>query len=222
MVTARANWSLRDSRLHGEGEVRKLMSAAKASSLRDYALLGICYNAAMRVCELVHLKVGDFDFKHGFVNIIPAKRTHLETITRNGRTVVSERALADPIQYPLALEVARLISRWVRREKLSKNDWVFPGTSSSCQMTGIDCPGGHLSKREAQRIYHKIASTCGLDRAFRGIHSLKHTRLIEFAKKTKDPWFVRDAGRLASVVTSDVYVQHVTMSEKIASIGGKV
>lgn len=198
------------------------MSAAKSSSFRDHALLGICYNAAMRVCELVHLKVSDFDFSNGLVSIIPAKRTHLETITKNGKTLVSERALAEPIQYPLALEVIRLIQKWVKREGLSKNDWIFPGTSASCQMIGVDCPGGHISKREAQRIYHKIAALCGLDRPFRGIHSLKHTRLIEFAKKTKDPWFVRDAGRLASVVTSDVYVQHVTMSEKIATIGGQV
>lgn len=198
------------------------MASARASSLRDYALVGLCYNAALRVCELIHLKVSDFDFEDGFVDIIPAKRTHTETICKNGRTLVSQRPLPRPIHYPLPWSVVRLTQRWIAHQHLSSEDWLFPGTSSSCLVIGANCAGGHISKREVQRIYHRLAGASGIDRSGRGIHSLKHSRLIEFAQKSRDPWFVRDAGRLASVVTSDVYVRHVTMQETIEAIGGKV
>lgn len=222
MATARANWSLRDSRFHKESEIRRLIRSAKRRSLRDYTLLGLCYNAALRACELIHLKVSDFDLATGFVSIVPAKRTHPNEIRKNGKTIVSERIAPMAVRYPLPWKVVSLVSRWIRENRLSTDGWLFPGASSYCTRVGEVCMGDHLSKREAQRIYHTAAKAAGLERAGRGIHSLKHSRLIEFAHKTRDPWFVRDAGRLASVVTADVYVRHITMQETIRAIGGTV
>ena len=222
MTRANEHWSIRDAKTLQEFEVRLLMRAARSTSPRAHALLAVCYNGAMRVCEALHLRVRDFDFKRGSVQIIPAQRARKETFYSGGKITSIEKPLPEPISYPLPTQALGAIQEWIKKENLQPHAWVFCGNSRGCSVIKFACPGGHMSKREAQRIYQAVASEAGLTKRGRGIHALKHSRLLECARKTMDPWFVKEAGRLASVVLSDIYVRHVKMQQTMAAVGGKV
>ena len=202
--------------------MRRLLAAARRHSQKAHVLLALCYNGAFRVCEALHLKVDDFNLEEGLVRTIPARRARATNVTVDGRTVALARPLPDPVVYPLPFNVVHLASQWIKDQSLVSGNWLFCGNTKSCAVIEYKCLGGHMAKREAQRIYQRAAQAAGLNRNGRGIHSLKHGRLLELAEKTMDPWFVKAAGRMRSVVTADVYVRHARMRKTMSQIGGIV
>ena len=118
--------------------------------------------------------------------------------------------------------VLALVGRWIRLNELSPEDWLFAGRVRVCKVVKYNCPKGHLSVKEAQRLFDEVAGLAKLKVAQRGIHTLKHARLSELARKTRDPWFVKEAGRHESISMSDTYVKVTDFAERIRKIGAIV
>ena len=71
-------------------------------------------------------------------------------------------------------------------------------------------------------MFDRICKKAGLKLPGRGPHSLKHGRLTEVAKKTRDPYMVKELGRHESITMSDHYVRYLETQEAVAKIGGRV
>ncbi len=204
------NWSLNARRTLSSKDVRRVLAQARKRSKRDYVLLALTFNLAALVSEVIHLKVRDFDKAQRSVDIIPLRKA-----TR-------KRPLPVAISYPVMRDVMALVNKWVRHAYLKQDDWLFSGRTHGCRLLKYPCHGGHLTRRQAQRIFDIAIQKTGLKVRARGIHALRHARLTQIAEHSKDPWLVRDAGRLRSVAHGNAYVQFVKMNKYLRDIGGKL
>lgn len=183
-------WTLSEEKNLEDVELAKLFEAAKADCPRTRLMIILVYHAALRVSELVHLKVLCFRFDENIVSVTPVKRIHRPK----------------PVDVILPHPVIELVRRYVMLE--SPGRWLFPGNVKKCWLKN-HCAGGHISKREVQKTFDHLCRETGLKLPGRGIHSLKHTRLVDVAEKTKDPQRVKEAGRHASVTIADGYFRFV-------------
>jgi integrase/recombinase XerD len=94
-------------------EVMALIDAQPRSdlrSLRDRALLSLCYAAGLRVSELLHLKLGDLDLERGVVaafgkgqkrRLVPLAAATLHHVEEHLQALRRERALGnDGLVFP--------------------------------------------------------------------------------------------------------------------------
>lgn len=183
-------WTLSEEKNLEDGELSKLFNAAKADGPRTRLMIILSYHGALRVSELVHLKVACFHFDDCIVSVTPVKKIH--------------RPKPVDVIFPRA--VMELVRRHVDVESLGR--WLFPGNVKKCWLKNY-CAGGHVSKREVQKTFDRLCRATGIKLPGRGIHSLKHTRLVDVASKTKDPQRVKEAGRHASVTIADGYFRFV-------------
>ena len=217
------NWSLKDAKNLDEADLAKIFKEAKRLGDLAYMVIVLAYNGALRVSELVHIRVSHFNWGTGKLTMIPLKKAGQKRKKMPDGTVVTvEKELPPAIEYPLPGSVMAAAKEYIRKEGLGKDAWLFPGFTrpGGCHIVKLDCPGGHLSKRKMQLVFDEIAVAAKVKMPGRGIHSLKHGRLTEVAQKTKDPYFVKEVGRHSSVALSDHYVKYVNLKAKIEEIGG--
>lgn len=217
-------YSLKDAKNPQEEELTKLFKAAKKAGSRAHLLIILAYNGALRVAETVHIRVSDFNWSTGRMRMIPFKKAGKRRIKQPDGTVkVVDKPLPDPIEYQLPSTTVALVRAYVEAGKFKPGSWLFPGNVSrkGCHVVKLLCPGGHLSKRKAQMIWDVVCKDAGVKVPGRGIHSLKHARLTEVARKTKDPYMVKEIGRHSSVAMSDHYVKYVNIKDQIEEIGGR-
>ena len=210
MALFEGNWTLNARRTLSVVEVRRILRNAQSRSARDYVLLALTFNLAALVSEVIHLKVREFDFEGHLVQIVPLRKA------------TQKRALPAPVVYPVMKDVSLLVRNWIRANALRKSDWIFQGRARSCRLLKYPCSGGHLTRRQAQRIFDIAIRRAHLKVKSRGIHALRHARLTQIARRSRDPWLVRDAGRLRSVAHGIAYVQFVKMNQYLRDIGGKL
>lgn len=183
-------WKLKRAKTLSERELDLLFKAAKTDGHRSYVMVLLAYNGALSVSELVHLRVRDIDVVRRVIFIRPAKA-----------------AEAEPIEYPFEMAVLNEVLGYIYGAGLNGGEFVFPGrTRRSCTVSYIPCKGGHISKREVQGIFARLAEQAGISRKGRGIHTLKHARLSEVGEKTNNPSVVKEAGRHKSDVMGHAYV----------------
>lgn len=213
-------WRLTDAKNPLEDELARLFAAAKKDGPRSHLLIVLAYNGALRVSELIHLKVSDFNFQTGKVKILPLKKAGKKRFRGpDGRVRMVDKPLPAPIECPFPDIALQLTRKYLALAKPS--DWLFPGASASCRIVKFQCPGGHMSKRAVQKIFDRLAIAAGVKVPSRGIHSLKHGRLTEIARKSKDPFLVKAVGRHASISMADHYVKYVDYQERLNEIGGQ-
>lgn len=218
-----SSWRLRDAKNMRPDEFDRLLQTAKKYDRRIHLMVVVAYNGAFGVSELIHLKVKDWNFKSSKVSIIPLKKAGKRRIrTAEGKIKVVDRALPMAIDYPMPKNVVAAVEKYVKDNEFASDSFLFPGRAKTCLVVKLECPGGHISKRMVQWIFDRLATEAGIKVKGRGMHSLKHARLIEVATKTKDPYLVREMGRHESVTMSDHYVRYVELQEKVNEIGGKV
>lgn len=220
-----STWSLKDAKNLQEADISRLFIEAKKLGALPYIAIVLAYNGALRVSELIHIKVQDFNWSTGKLTMIPLKKAgKKKKKLPDGTMTTVERGLPTPIEYPLPMSVMTAARDYIKGEKLDKEVWLFPGFvgPGGCHIVKLECPGGHLSKRKMQMIFDEVAIAAKIKVPGRGIHSLKHGRLTEIAQKTKDPYFVKEAGRHSSVALSDHYVKYVNLKAKIEEIGGRM
>mgnify|MGYP001584871537 CR=1 FL=1 len=185
-----------------ETQVDRLLRVARLYSQKAHIWLALTYNAALRLCEALHLKAYDLDTTTYQLNITPAKKK-----TPQG------------IWYQLNRDVGVLLRQWIMLNELDPNDWIFPGKAKPCSLKTITCSGGHMSRTSARSLFDRVAKSADLKVHGRGLHCLRHSRLTELAMKTKDPEFVRLAGRHETLSMSDVYVTYPDLRERLEAIG---
>lgn len=184
------SWEMpRDKHLEPQ-ELGKLFAAAREAGLLVELMMTLSYHGALRVSELVHLKIPNFRFKDDMVLIMPVKKAPQPQL----------------IEVELPHHVMQSVRRYITAGKLSQ--WLFPGNTTKCWLKR-KCSGGHISKREVQKTFDELTQKIGIKRLSLGMHSLRHTRLIEVAQKTKDPRLVKEIGRHASVTMGDSYLRFV-------------
>ena len=215
-----SSWQLKDAKNMRPDEFDRLLVAAKKYDRRIHLMVVVAYNGALRVSELVHLKVKHWSFGDSKVAIIPLKKAGKRRLRQeDGKIKVVDRQLPSPIDYPMPKNVTSAVEKYVKDNELPPDSFLFPGRSKSCMVVNLECPGGHISKRMVQWIFDRLSSEAGIKVKGRGIHSLKHARLTEIARRTKDSQFIKDVGRHASTSMSDAYVD---FADRIEDIGGKV
>ena len=220
-----STWSLKDAKNLQESDISKLFTEAKKLGILPHIAIILAYNGALRVSELVHIKVRDFNWATGKLTMIPLKKAgKKKKRLPDGTMTTVERGLPTPIEYPLPGSIMAAAKEYIRVGKLDPEGWLFPGfvRPGGCHIVKLECPGGHLSKRKMQMIFDEVAILAKIKIPGRGIHSLKHGRLTEIAQKTKDPYFVKEAGRHSSIALSDHYVKYVNLKAKIEEIGGRM
>jgi len=217
-------WSLKDAKNLREDELDGLFKAAKKAGPQAYLMIILSYNGALRVSELVHIRVSDFHWPTNKISMIPLKKAGKRRKRgADGKMVQIDRDLPRPIEYPLASNVMDLAREYIKKERLHPEAWLFPGktTKAGCKVVKLNCPGGHICKRKVQNTFDAIAMEAKIKVPGRGIHSLKHARLTEVAKKTKDPYFVKEVGRHSSITMSDHYVKYADFQDRIEKLGGR-
>lgn len=219
-----SNWALTDAKNMQEVELTRLFEVAKKLGPKTHLMVVLAYNGAMRVSELVHVKVSDFNFSTGKISIIPLKKAGKRRVKgRDGKVRTIEKPLPRPIDCPLPPNIMDMVKRYIQQTHLSGTSWLFPGRGSreACHVVKLECPGGHITKRAVQKIFDKACHGAQIKMPGRGIHSLKHARATEVAEKTKDPYLVKEICRHGSVTMSDHYVKYVNLREKVNEIGGR-
>lgn len=218
-----SSWTLSDAKNPTEKEIDRLFIEAKKHGRLGRLVTVLCYNGAFRVSELVHLKASNFNFATGNVRFVPLKKSGLRRTRKGGVEKIVDRPLPAPVEYPLPEEAIAVVREWIRTERLDGDSWLLPGRSgeNACHIMKLECPGGHRSKRSVQLIFDEILGAAGAKVPGRGIHSLKHARLTDVARETKDPWMVKEAGRHASITMSDKYVRYVDFKARMKEVGGR-
>ena len=213
-----------DAKNPQEEELDRLFKAAKKADPKAQLMVVLAYNGALRVSELIHVKVSDFNWMTGRMRMIPLKKAGKRNVKQSDVSIkVVDKPLPSALEYQLPSNVVLMVKDYVRKERLKDDSWLFPGNVrlNGCHIVKLECPGGHVSKRKVQMVWDSIAGDAGIKVPSRGIHSLKHGRLTEVAMKSKDPFFVKEVGRHSSVTMSDHYVKYALTKEKIDDIGGR-
>ena len=129
-------------------EVVRLLRAIENG--KHQLMIKLLYATGMRVSELVSLKVKDFEFDQNYGWVREGK-------CRKDRLFV------------VALKLKKDILKWMGKNKLAKEDWLFPGKE------------GHISVESIQRIVKMASRKAGIRKNVHP-HTLRHsfaTHLIQ-------------------------------------------
>ena len=224
MAVSAVKWALKDNKNLREDEISTILGEAKNQGPKTHLMMALAYNGAMRISELVHLRVNSFNFASNRMAIQPVKkagkRTIRDRITGKAREII--RPLPPEVDYPMPANVMQMARTYLQKTGLEGSSFLFPGRVAKCWVVMLPCKGGHMHRRMVQKIFDKICRKVGLKLPGRGPHSLKHGRLTEVAKKTRDPYKVKELGRHESITMSDHYVKYLDIQDTVDKIGGQV
>jgi site-specific recombinase XerD len=132
-------------------ELLRLLKAARARSVRDWAILLVGYRHAMRAQELSELTLADVDLKVRTIRVRRIKGS-LETVQP------LEKRLGQPL-----LDEPKALRLWLLERK----------DDSPCMFTSQK--GGALTTNAIWRLFATVAEEAGIEN--RSLHSLKHSRV---------------------------------------------
>ena len=133
-------------------ELLAVLKAARARSVRDWAMVLLAYRHGLRASEVCDLKLTDVDLKASSISIRRLKGS-LHTV----------QPLYQHRGQPLLDEVGALRA-WRRERRADGSDFLF--TSQK---------GGRLDRTQFFRIFRACAQAAGLPPEKRHPHVLKHT-----------------------------------------------
>ena len=130
----------------------------RRSNLRDEVLFVFGINTALRIGDLLSLKVR---------NVADGRGNVLDAV------VINERKTGKTKQFPINKSVKRVLAAYLKtRPHFMPDEPLFPSRNGGC----------HLSRWRARRILHTAGKAVGLDRI--GTHSLRKTFGYHVYKKT--------------------------------------
>ena len=140
------------------GKIQAIKIFLRRSSLRNEALFVFGINTALRIGDLLSLRVEDVADDGGNV---------LDTV------IVYEKKTGKTKQFPINKSVKGALEAYLKTRPHSVSDEpLFPSRNGGC----------HLSRWRARRILHTAGKAVGLDRI--GTHSLRKTFGYHVYKKT--------------------------------------
>lgn len=194
----RGTWRLSSAKLLTRDEVGRILSSAKKSDARDYAVFATAANAGFRVSEVLHLRAQDVGEK----TLMVARR---------------KRASLKHEEHPAAPALCKLLRD--RGAKSKKGEWLFPGGAGPCTVRGREiCGGGHVSVREIERRWTAHLESLELWQEGRGIHTLRHYAGTEFYSEHRDLVATRDFLGHSTAAVTETYAHAVEMREKVDRI----
>jgi integrase len=133
-------------------ELIRLLTAARAHSVRDWAMFLTGYLHAMRASEIGNLRLADVDIQTGHIRIARLKGS-LMTV----QAIEKHRGI--PI-----LDEQKALREWLAIRPTDCGDAPFTGKKS-----------GRLSRSQIFRLFQQYATEIGLPEGRRHVHLLKHS-----------------------------------------------
>jgi site-specific recombinase XerD len=131
-------------------ELIRVLEAAKAHSIRDWALLLVIYRHGLRASEAANLTLGDI--KEGYLTVARVK----------GSLKTTQAITGHPGQPILSEEKA--LAEWKKHRVPDGSNALFTSRK-----------GGNLTREQVYRIFRQHAETAKLPPEKRFVHILKHT-----------------------------------------------
>lgn len=213
-------WNLSPAHRIVDKQFEAILGSATGRA-RDWMLLFLSGNLALRISELLHLRVGDVDPASGIIRVTRRKK----------KTLI-------PTALEVADDVLTVIQQYIAEMGLKPSDWLFPGGCGPCHRKvalsekGADgkivrkwkerqklCSGGHLTTRRAGAIWDSALARLGLKVPRRGIHTLRHYGVTKFYSKTRDLRATQKFVEHSSPLVTQVYADVVDMKEKANQVG---
>ena len=132
-------------------ELLAVLKHARHNSIRDHALLLLCYAHGMRASECGRLLLSDLNTKDWTVRVKRVKNSleTLQILSANSERLLDER---------------KVLTEWLALRS-SGSPFLFPSRNKS----------GCLSRVQVYRLFRAYCEAAGVGKAKRGIHALKHT-----------------------------------------------
>ena len=132
-------------------ELLAVLKVARANSVRDHALLLLCYAHGMRASECGQLLVSDINTKDWTVRVKRVKGSleTLQTLSGNSERLLDER---------------KVLTEWLAL-RVNDSPFLFPSRNQR----------GSLSRVQVYRLFRSYCELAGIPDAKRGVHALKHT-----------------------------------------------
>ena len=164
-------------------EVLAVLKAARARSLRDWAMILLAYRHGLRASEVCNLKLGDLDVKAQTVQI---------------RRLTGSLATTQPLfphrGQPLLDELGA-VRAWLRERKDDGSVFLFSSQK-----------GGRLDRTQFFRIFRAIATDAGLSLEKRHPHVLKHSLASHLVAENVNLALVSQALGHRSITSTMQYV----------------
>jgi len=201
-----SDWKLKAGKTFTDDEFMQFFAVARRSEPRIHLMMLLTYHAALKVSELIHLKVSDVVSEERKLLVVPSKKSRIwRSKGADGKVVIEDVDLPPSVPASIPQIVIDVAIDYILATKLAKG-FLFPGHTKTCPVIGRKCKGGHISKRDVQYLFNQICDKAGIQYHGRGIQSLRHVRLTKIARRTKDVHLVQEIGRHASVGMSRHYV----------------
>lgn len=132
-------------------ELLAVLKQARLNSVRDHALLLLCYAHGMRASECGQLLLSDVSTKDWTVRVKRAKGSleTLQTLSANSERLLDER---------------RVLTEWLALRP-GASPFLFPSRNHK----------GCLSRIQVYRLFRSYCEQAGIPDHKRGVHALKHT-----------------------------------------------
>jgi integrase/recombinase XerD len=170
-------------------ELERFMKAARQVGKKYDLLFSLVYYYAMRVAEVVGLRLDDFNLPSHQITIRAKK---------DGRVRV----------YDLPEQIERKYTRWLKERAAlpgsDENPYVFPSS--------ILPRSGHLSRDAAQAEFRLLAKKAGVGMP-RSIHDLRHTSAQEMIRGGEDLATVQGWLRHRDIESTKTYIDDQTTAE---------
>ncbi len=164
-------------------EILAVLKAARARSIRDWAMVLLAYRHGLRASEVCGLKLADIDLKVGSVSIRRLKGSLSQV-----------QPLYQHRGQPLLDEMAALRA-WLKTRPADGSDFLF--TSQK---------GGKLDRTQFFRVFRSVAESAGLPREKRHPHVLKHSLASHLVAGNVNLALIRQALGHRSITSTMQYV----------------
>lgn len=164
-------------------EILAVLKAARARSVRDWAMILLAYRHGLRASEVCDFKLTDIDLKAGSVSIRRLKGSLSQV-----------QPLYQHRGQPLLDEIAALRA-WLKARPADGSDFLF--TSQK---------GGRLDRTQLFRIFRACAESAGLPPEKRHPHVLKHSLASHLVAGNVNLALIRQALGHRSITSTMQYV----------------
>ncbi len=132
-------------------ELLAVLKIARANSVRDHALLLLCFANGMRASECGQLLLSDISTKDWTIRIKRVKGSleTLQILSANSERLLDER---------------RVLTEWFAL-RINDSPHLFPSRNKR----------GSLSRVQVYRMFRSYCEQAGIADAKRGVHALKHS-----------------------------------------------
>jgi len=164
-------------------EVLAVLKAARARSIRDWAMVLLAYRHGLRASEVCGLKLSDVNLKDQTIRVARLKGSML-----------TMQPLAPHRGQPLLDELAALRT-WLKARPADGSDFLF--TSQK---------GGKLDRTQFFRLFRAVAESAGLPREKRHPHVLKHSLASHLVAGNVNLALIRQALGHRSITSTMAYI----------------